>query len=186
MKNNKLEIIIQLIETGKKLTIHKLSQETGISYKNVYDIVKNFQKENIITLEKLGNAYHITINKKPTPIIYQAEYQRRKELLEKSDFQILYQKLESLKFPFITLLFGSHAQKTANKKSDIDLMIIAEENRHKEIDRVLSILPINIHSIFLTTEEFINMHRSTEFSVVQEAVKSNIILIGIEDYYRVQ
>jgi len=65
-------------------------------------------------------------------------------------------------------------------------MIIAEENRHKEIDRVLSILPINIHSIFLTTEEFINMHRSTEFSVVQEAVKSNIILIGIEDYYRVQ
>jgi len=33
-------------------------------------------------------------------------------------------------------------------------------------------------------ENFIRMARSREFTVVSGALKSNIILIGIEEYYR--
>ncbi|NYB26097.1 MAG: hypothetical protein HVN34_02000 [Methanobacteriaceae archaeon] len=46
------------------------------------------------------------------------------------------------------------------------------------------IIPLNIHYTFFTYEEFLSMAQSYEFSVVREAIKNNIILVGIEDYYR--
>jgi DNA polymerase sigma len=184
MKNNKLEIVMALIEREESPTIHKLSKETGIRYSNVYNIVKRLQNEDIISLEKIGNAYNCSINKKVHPLIFEAEFHRRKKLLQNGDFQVFHRKLSSLQFSFIALLFGSQAKGTATKDSDIDLMVISEKNREKEIERIISLLPLNIQLVFLTYEEFLGMERSKEFSVVLEAVKRNILLIGIEDYYR--
>lgn len=184
MKNNKLEIIIELIESEEKPTIHKISRETGIRYSNVYNIVKKLQSDNIISLEKTGNAYSCYLNKKVDPLIFEAEFHRRKKLLQNSDFQVLHRRLSSLRFSFIALVFGSQAKGTATKSSDIDLMVIGEKEREKEIGMIISLLPLNIQFIFFTYEEFLSMERSKEFSVVLEAIKRNIILIGIEDYYR--
>ena len=80
------------------------------------------------------------------------------------------------------LLFGSYAKGTKTKHSDIDLLTISE-NENK-ISSVLSILPLKIHLTVLKPVEFISMARSKEFSVVSEALKKNIILIGIDEYYR--
>lgn len=184
MKNNKLEIIIALIESEERLTIHKLSGKTGIPYSNVYNIVKKLQSEDIISLEKIGNAYNCYLSKKVDPLIFEAEFHRRKKLLQNGDFHVLHRRLSSLMFSFVALVFGSQAKGTATRTSDIDLMIIGEKNREKEIGRVISLLPLNIQLVFLTYEEFLSMERSKEFSVVSEAIKRNIILIGIEDYYR--
>lgn len=184
MKNNKLEIVIELLESKERPTIRKLSQKTSIKYSNVYNIVKKLENEDIIFLEKTGNAYNCSVNKKVDPLIFEAEFQRRKKLLKNGDFQVLYRRLNSLSFSFITLLFGSQAKGTATKDSDIDLMIIGEKNREKEIERIISLLPLKIHFIFFTYEEFLSMEQSKEFSVVREATERNIILIGIEDYYR--
>jgi len=185
MKNNKQEIIIKLIETiEERPTIRQLSQETGIRYTNVHNIVKKLEKEDLISLEKVGNAYKCSINKKVHPLIFEAEFRRKENLIRGDDFKILMSKLNSLPFSFISLVFGSHAQKTASTGSDIDLMAIGESHREKEIERVISILPLEIHLTFFTYEEFLSMAQSREFSVVLEAIKSNIILVGIEDYYR--
>jgi len=185
MKNNKQEIIIKLIETiEERPTIRQLSQETGIRYTNVHNIVKKLEKEDLISLEKVGNAYKCSINKKVHPLIFDAEFRRKENLIGGNDFKILMVKLNALPFSFITLVFGSHAQGTASRGSDIDLMVIGESNREKEIERVVSIFPLEIHLIFFTYEEFLSMAQSREFSVVLEAIKSNIILVGIEDYYR--
>ncbi|MBM4242146.1 MAG: nucleotidyltransferase, partial [Euryarchaeota archaeon] len=174
MKNNKQEIIIKLIEIEERPTIRQLSQETGIRYKNVYNIVKKLEKEDLISLEKVGNAYKCSINKKVHPLIFEAEFRRKENLIRGDDFKILMSKLNSLPFSFISLVFGSHAQKTASTGSDIDLMAIGESHREKEIERVISILPLEIHLTFFTYEEFLSMAQSREFSVVLEAIKSNI------------
>lgn len=179
MKNNRLEIVKELIESEERPTIHKLSQKTEIRYSNVYNIVKKLQSEDIISLEKIGNSYNCSINKKPDPLIFEAEFHRRKKLLENGDFKILYQKLNSLMFSFVALLFGSQAKGNATKNSDMDLMIISEKDREKEIGRIISLLPLNIQFIFLTYEEFLSMERSKEFSVVSEAIKRNIIHFGL-------
>jgi len=45
-------------------------------------------------------------------------------------------------------------------------------------------LPDKIHLTTVSYNDFINMSKSKGFSVVSEAVKNNIILLGIEEYYR--
>ena len=93
----------------------------------------------------------------------------------------MYSKLNKLKFPFIALLFGSRVKKY-NRHSDIDLLILGEGGM--EIEQTISLMPLKIHLTNISPREFLNMAKSKEFSVVSEAIKKNIILIGIEDYYR--
>lgn len=63
-------------------------------------------------------------------------------------------------------------------------MIICDEKYQKNIERKLNILPFDIHSIFLSFEEFADSAPKKEFTVVSEVLKQNIILYGIEDYYQ--
>ena len=185
MINNKLDIVIALIERpNEQITINRLSQELDIDYKNVYNIVKKLERDNLIFLEKNGNAYNCILNKEVHPIIFEAEFNRRNNFLKKKSFKVLADKLSKLNFPFIALIFGSYAKGTETKNSDIDLMVICENSRDKEIQRTISLFPQDIHLITLTSEEFHSMANSKEFSVVAEAISNNIILIGIEDYYR--
>lgn len=185
MVNNKLDIVIALIEKpNERITINRLSQELDMDYKNLYNIVKNFERANLIFLEKNGNAYNCILNKKVHPIIFEAEFKRRNNFLKEKSFKVLNNKLSKLNFPFIALVFGSYAKGTETKNSDIDLMVICENSRNKEIQRTISLFPQDIHLITLTSEEFHSMANSKEFNVVTEAISNNIILIGIEDYYR--
>ena len=45
-------------------------------------------------------------------------------------------------------------------------------------------MPEKIHLTNVNYGNFINMAKSKEFTVVSEAIKNNIILNGIEEYYR--
>ncbi|MEN4005966.1 MAG: nucleotidyltransferase domain-containing protein [Methanobacteriaceae archaeon] len=185
MKKKDVNVLKVLIEKGEeRISIAKLSKKLKMDYKNTYNIVKRLEKGKLILLEKHGNVYSCKINKIVHPSIFESEFDRKKSLLENSDFKILYQKLNSLPFSFIALIFGSYAKGSQAKGSDIDLMVISEKDREKEIEGVISLLPLNIHLVFLTYEEFMSMARSKEFSVVSEVIECNIILIGIEDYYR--
>jgi predicted nucleotidyltransferase len=90
--------------------------------------------------------------------------------------------LAELNFVFIALLFGSHAKGNANRHSDIDILAIGGDE--KEIKSALSLRPEKIHLTYVAPEDFIRMAKSREFTVVGETIKNNIILIGIEEYYR--
>jgi len=90
--------------------------------------------------------------------------------------------LSELNFSFIALLFGSHAKGIPNKHSDIDILTVGGDE--KEIRSTLSLFPSKLHLTPLGPKEFIHMAKSKEFSVVGEAIKNNVILIGIEEYYR--
>jgi predicted nucleotidyltransferase len=73
-----------------------------------------------------------------------------------------------------------------NKNSDIDILTISEEKRKQRISELMGIFPLNIHLSQITYEDFITMLKSKEFSVVSEAVNNYIILIGIEEFYRLR
>lgn len=183
--NNSTKVIMTLIENqDQNISIAQLAKRSKLDYKNVYNTVKQLENEGLISLERFGNAFNCILNQKTHHTIFEAEYERRKILLQDKNFQILHKKLNSLEFSFIALIFGSYAKGTSLKSSDIDLLMISEENREKEIERIISLIPLDIHFVFFTYEEFLSMARSREFTVVSEAIKQNIILVGIEDYYR--
>lgn len=183
MANEILEILKVLIENqGEIFSIRKISQKRKINYKSAHNAVMRLKNESLLDLQKVGNAINCSFNKHFNNLVFNAEYERRLELLKKSNFRVIFETLNKIPFPFIALLFGSHAKKTATKHSDIDLIVISDNN--KKIQEVISLFPLKIQLISLTPQEFITMAKSKEFSVVSEAIKNNIIIIGIEDYYR--
>jgi predicted nucleotidyltransferase len=185
MKRKSIEVLSYLIEnSSEKININRISKDMKMDYKNTYNIVQDLAKQNLISLEKFGKNINCVLNKKAHPLIFEAEESRRKKLLKNKNFMILYEKLKSLPFSFISLVFGSYAKGKPSKNSDIDMMVLCEKNREREIDNVISILPLKIHLVVLNYEEFLTMAKNKEFSVVSEAINNNILLVGIEDYYR--
>ncbi len=183
MVNEILKILRFLIENkGEVFSIRKLSKVRKINYKSAYNVVMKLKDEEVISFKKLGNTINVGFNNDFNPLVFNVENTRRSDLLKNSDFKEIHNRLSKLNFCFIALLFGSHAKGTATKHSDIDLMVISEDN--EEIEEVIKLIPLKIQLISLTSQDFIRMAKSKEFSVVGEAIKKNIILIGIEDYYR--
>lgn len=176
-------IKLLLAKKNEKFTIRKISKILKINYRIAYVNILNLEKEGIIKTNKIGNSKICELTNKFNEKIFKAEYERKEKLFKNKDFFVLYNRLSELKFPFIALLFGSYAKGTATKNSDIDILIIGGDE--KEIKMTISLLPDKIHLTFVRYDEFINMTKSKEFTVVSEALKNNIILIGIEEYYRI-
>jgi len=183
-KQNSIKILKYLIShDNEMLNISNIAKGANIDYKNTYNIVKNFQKDKIVNLKRIGNYNIVQFSKKLNPLVYEAEFNRREQVFKNKEIKAIFSYLKNLYFPKIILLFGSHAKGFANHNNDIDLMVIVKKNKKVEIERTLNTLPFDIHLIFFTYEEFISMSISKEFTVVSEAIKNNIIIHGIEDYY---
>ncbi|MFH0949281.1 MAG: nucleotidyltransferase domain-containing protein [Candidatus Aenigmatarchaeota archaeon] len=166
----------------EKFTIKKIAESLKINYRIAYEQVMKLEKEGLLKITRAGNSKLCEFTYKFNPKVYEAEYIRRMTLFKNRDFLVLRNRLAELNFVFVALLFGSHAKGTSNKHSDIDILTIG--GNEKEIRATISLLPDKIHLTTLTYENFIHMAKSREFTVVSEALNNNIILIGIEEYYR--
>jgi predicted nucleotidyltransferase len=184
--NPEIKILKLLLNNKEEIfTIKKIAERTEINYRIAYEKIKLLEKEALVRVTKTGNTKVCKFTNKFNDKVFKAEYERRQELFRKNkDFKVLYRRLFELQFPFIALLFGSHTKGKATKHSDIDLLIICEEKREHQIQEIFDLFPLKIHPSFTRFGDFIKMLKTKEFSVVTEAVKNNIILIGIEDYYR--
>jgi predicted nucleotidyltransferase/predicted transcriptional regulator len=181
--DSEIEILKLLISRKEyKFTIRKISEALKINYRIAYEKVNLLEKEGLVKITKTGNSKICEFASKFDDKVFEAEYLRRKELFKSKDFMVIHNRLSELKFPFIALVFGSHIKGKAYKNSDIDILAIGGDE--KEIKATVSLLPDKIHLTLLSYEEFTLMAKSREFTVVSEALKNNIILIGIEEYYR--
>lgn len=179
-----IKILKLLIENKEEMfTIKKIAETLEINYRTAYERVAALEKEGLIKVTRAGNSKVCEFTSKFNSKVYEAEFYRREGLFKKNkDFLVLRNRLAELNFVFVALLFGSHAKGTANKSSDIDILTISGDE--KEIKATLSLLPDKIHLTTVSYENFFHMAKNREFTVVSEAIKNNIILIGIEEYYR--
>src|SRR3989344_6000710 len=181
--NSKIRILKLLISDREtRFTIKKISEALKINYRIAYEKILEFENEKVIRTTKAGNSKICEFTNRFNHNVFEAEYERKEEIFKNKDLLILHNRLAELQFLFIALLFGSHAKGAANKHSDIDVLTIGGDE--KEIKSAISMLPDKIHHIAVSYENFIHMAKSREFTVVSEAIKNNIILIGIEEYYR--
>lgn len=183
MVNEKFNILRFLIENQEKVfSIREIAKQRKVNYKSAYLAIHDLNKRGIINLNKVGNTTNCSFNKKFDSLVFDVEFFRRKELIKNKNFKIIYERLEEFNFPLIALVFGSFAKGKVSKNSDIDFLVISENA--KEVKRIFSLIPLNVHLTVFSYEEFVQMLKSKEFSVVSEAIKKNVILIGIEEYYR--
>lgn len=189
MRSREVEIIKLLIENkDKELNINQIAKLLNKDYKNTHNIVTRLSKMQMVTLQPFGNSYRVSLVNKVHPLIIEAEYNRRNELLRNKNISVMCDSFKSLHSKFyILLVFGSYAKKTQIKRSDIDLMFIvpdiAEEKMEREIQNITRTLPIRIHINIFKESDFIAMKNSKEITVGSEAIKHNIIIHGVESYY---
>lgn len=177
-----------LSNKGKEFTIRAISKNISIDYKTVHIIVKQLIKSNVVNAKKAGQTILCSINQKEfNADVFRVEFIRKEEILSNKDIHALYKRIvDDVKEPFfILLLFGSYVAGKPRKGSDIDLMLITNnESIKKKVKHIVSLLPLKTHLIDFSSEEFLSMLKTTEFNVGKEAVNNNIILFGIENYYR--
>ncbi len=188
MTNETVEILKLLIErNSERFSINQISKLRKVNYKTAYLNVKKLEKLQLIKAEKLGNTTNCSFMFKSHPLTYEAEISRRDNFfIGRKGFAVLYRQLLNVKNPFFCmLLFGSYAKGTQSKGSDIDLAVICSEEVLEQVQREISILPLKLHLLPFTPEEFTASLKTTEFNVCHEIKKNNIILAGIESYYEV-
>ena len=78
----------------------------------------------------------------------------------------------------------SNIKNSITVAKDIDFLFITEKSNHKIIQEIIRLYPFDIHPTIITSKDFIDMLKTNQFNVVNEAIKRNIILFGAEDYYR--
>lgn len=190
MKSKDAVILKYLIENkNEELNILRISRALKMDYKNVHSIIKRLEKEPLVRLESFGQSSRVKLIPKMHPLIFEAEYERRKEVLKDKNLAVMlndFKKALGTKCHII-LLFGSYAKRKQTKNSDIDLMFIVpdgkEELFEKDAHRLAKSLPLPIHYLVFSVKQLLEMAGSKESNVGQEALKNNIILYGIEAYY---
>jgi len=183
MNNEKLNILKLLIETQDRTwSIRQIALERRINYKSAYNAIQKLHQEKIINVTTHGNISLCAFNQKYNSSVLTVEYHRLQQLLHNKNFKVIYNRLKAINQQYILLLFGSYAKKKNNKYSDIDLLAITDNNA--ELQTQVKLLPLPIHLTTISYNDFQTMLKSKEFSVVSEAIKHNIILFGVEDYYR--
>ncbi len=190
MRERSVDVVKCLIESsGKELNILSIAKTIKMNYKNAFDIVKRLEKEKIVTLQKFGASNRVVLNSAMHPLIFQAEYSRRRELLRNKNILVMLGNIrkDAGSAMYVLLLFGSYAKKRQTAKSDIDIMFIAPDeaakNFEKKAHQAVRTLPLPIHYLVFSETQFLDMINSKGLNVGKEAAKNNVILHGIENYY---
>jgi len=170
--------------------IKNLSGKKSESY--VYDTLKMFVKEGVLIEKKAGNVILYSLNaskmKAQTYAGFVAEYSGWKgKHIPYPDIQRIF---SGTPLAFYTLLVtGSYAKGAQRKDSDLDMAMICEDSSDPK--RVLAELrhgcEMNIPKIHLYVfrrSEFLSMLLDRKANYGKEACKSNIVLAGGQEYYR--
>lgn len=177
-------------EPWKKYTfkdIKRVLKSKSESY--VYNTLKNFVKEGILKQENAGNVVIYSLNNSTKAIINSAnsiEYESwSKKQIPYEDMEELMSKIPSSFFTF--LITGSYANNKQTAKSDIDVVILCEDDPKKIYAELKHLCDSNIPQIHLYVfkeSEFMQMLLDKKSNYGKETVKNNLILYGAGAYYR--
>src|SRR3989338_3825574 len=127
MRGKESTIIKFLIESkNEELNIRSISKSMKMDYKNVYSIIKRLEKGSLVKIETFGQSSRVKLNAIVHPLVFEAEFERRKEILRDKNLAVMLSSFKrAIKSKlYVLLLFGSYAKRTQTKSSDIDLIVI--------------------------------------------------------------
>jgi len=190
MRSKESTVIKFLIgHKNEEWNIFKISKAIKMDYKNTYSIIKRLEKSSLVKIETFGQSSRVKLNAMANPLMFEAEFERRKEILKEKKIAVMagsFKRGIQSKL-YVLLLFGSYAKKTQTKNSDIDLLFICadgvEDAFEKEASRIAISIPLPLHPLVFSESQFLEMIHAKESNVGQEALKDNVILYGIEQYY---
>jgi predicted transcriptional regulator len=175
-------IIILFKDFSNYYNANSISKVLHISRIGAMKILKKLLNENLLISKKIGKSiiYKIRLDddylKKLLAFLLADEANNFKRW--KEEFKELF------KGDRIIMLYGSTI-KNYNNANDIDLLLIIKKSDYKEITKIIEqkqkILPKKIHSIELTSNDFLQNIRERK-KVTIDTIKNAIILYGQDKY----
>jgi len=202
------ETLLKIVELMRKdldrgLTILGISKKLRIGYRPAYLHIINMEKEDMIKIEKVGNAKKCLLNLENIKTRHLLEFVdiSKKENLYRQNPKIkavIESLISKLTNEFISeihsiILFGSYAKDTATKQSDIDLLFIVTDLNNKRLRELIEresasyeySYKIKVSPLITNIEEFRKMLKSRKINVGREVKEYGISLYGHELFWRI-
>lgn len=172
-RNKELEVISLYSGNYKlKFYLRQISKLAKLPLKTCQNILIILEKNRILKSKIEGKNKYFGLNLdniQTKSILLQAEIHRTNIFLEKyPQFNIF---LKEIKTNIPLVIFGSFAKLTADKDSDLDLLIISE----KEQKLPFHLLPYKVHEVNLPENSFIKAMKEQE-TLIKEIEENHIIL----------
>ena len=179
-------------EPWKKLTysdIQKITKKRSKGY--IYNALKRLIDERIILTEKVGKSILYSLNL--SSISAQSYMGFLHEYISWNQKHIPLQIIEKIrnKIPtkfFILLLTGSYAKKNQTKTSDLDIVIICDEDPKKIMAQISYESDISIpkvHPYVFTKDQFLKMLLDDGENYGKETARHSSIFYGGSQYYSI-
>jgi len=194
MTKEKSKLLLYLGQKhGKSAYVKEIARAIGKkSYAWVFNSAKEMEKEGIILKEKMGMLSCYRINLESADSINaaaQAEAEKFKEA--KLPKNAIDEVMNAVPLNYFTLLVtGSYAKGNEKKSSDLDIIVIVENNRDKKqtesaITAKCEILEPRVHAYVFSEKDFLEMLTSEEMNYGKMAAENRIIAFGAENYYKI-
>lgn len=172
-RNNELEVISLYRKNYKvRFYLREISKLSRIPLKTCQNTLNNLEKNSILKSKTEGKNKYFSLNLeniKTKSYLLQAEIYRTDQFIEKyPQFKIF---LKAVKTTVPLIVFGSFAKQTADKNSDLDLLIISD----KELKLPFHLLPFKPHQINLKQNSFLKALKKQE-DLIKEIEENHIIL----------
>ncbi len=175
-----------------EFTLKQIMEKLGKkSYNWTYKAISKLSK-NVLVSEKKGNTTVIKLNlNNPCAITYLSFLDRQEAY--KRDIFLTNELIENIskKTPyFILIITGSYATNYVKKDSDLDLVVIVDnENNKKEISPyikdVTRLSGINVDMHIFTKNEFYLMLTNDKENFGKEVFRKHLLFYGAEAYYQI-
>jgi len=173
IRNKELEILALFRSNYKsRFYLRQISRNSGIALKTCQDALHVLEKEGIIKSQTEGKNKYFSLNLESTKAkhaLLQAEINKTEEFLAK--YPVFQTFLKELNSNSLLVIFGSFADFSSKKDSDIDLITISD----KKINLPKHLLPNKVQEINLKEEFFIKSLNSQE-PLIKEIQSKHIIL----------
>jgi len=172
-RNKELSVLsLYLRDYRRQFYLREISKFTKVALKTTQNITASLEKSNILRSKTNGKNKYFKLNLENINTkfyLLQAEIHRTLLFLEK--YPLFKTFMKELKTNTIIVVFGSFAKFTADKNSDVDMLIISKE----EQELPMHLLPYKVHDIKLTEESFKKSIESQE-ALIKEAEENHIII----------
>jgi len=172
------------------LKVQKLSKSKSKSY--IYSVINRLKEEkkiNQIIISKRAIMYNPVLDSLQAQNYwgFLAEYLAWNK--NKFPFQVIENLRKKIPTPFFTLLVtGSYAKGTQNSKSDLDVVILSDEDSkliYSELKYECETSIPKVHLYVFTKEEFFKMLFSKKENYGKEIARNNLIFFGGASYYSI-
>lgn len=172
--NKELSVLsLYLSDYSKRLYLREISKFSKLPLRTAQRTLSDLENAKILKSEIRGKNKYLFLNLENIEtkhMILQAETYKTLQFLEEyPTFKLFLKEIKGVLLPII--VFGSFAKFTADKASDVDVLIIS----NKKIKLPSHLLPNEIHEMYLSEDNFVRAAEKSE-ALVKKIEESHIIL----------